>query len=731
MSRTPQQISSDILAKLGVTDPGLSLEVGTPERHIVDAVSESIAECYIDNYLMGSANDINTKSGTDLEQYVGVFGFGRLAGRASTGSVQFSLGYVATQDIQIPLGSQIYSPATQSGSGTDLYFNTLQVGVVSQGTQSCTVPAQCTVVGVLGNVSSNTVTGFGPGSGIAIVTNNAPFTGGLDPETDDQLRARFKSTFLRNIAGTEDFYKALCLNNIYTSKVAVLGPISKYREEIQFSGSNKVYSTNPDVKYTWPNGWFIFRDQGLPTEVFYTPASDYAVDTTVTPPGVTPFHPDLTATNATANFEYEYTSIKSRNDPANGIANKVDIFMDGVQSVSSTEYTSASTITLNSTYGSMYNVNNFIREDGTACVAGHTFQPLGSVPIVAFPSQITAGSTVYVKGTHYLGIKDNTLNQGSSIALSGLEWITSPPNPGTLLTITFSYNRLPEMMGSLLSTSKQITTDVLVHQARYRNLYVYAKIAYDYQVNITQVNANINTALTTFFTGLGFGAWIQFSDVAQAIHAVSGVDNVKIARATDVGAVNLSPNPTFTNGTTGWSGLNSATLGTASGGTTGTYLTAKSTQNTTATGAITAALITGLSASQVYKFSCDVIPPATSTVTLSVDWYNASGTKLSTSTQAFTSTPSGIFTSVSNNFTVPANATQANIYVDGGVMSVNSILGIANTLFTLTPLNYGIASRLNGNVVNDYIADFKLDDDELAAYDGISILRKSPNSFGV
>ena len=63
MSTTPDQIASSILATLATTCPGLSCELGTPERKIVDAVSQAISAAYISNYLTGSLLDIETKTG--------------------------------------------------------------------------------------------------------------------------------------------------------------------------------------------------------------------------------------------------------------------------------------------------------------------------------------------------------------------------------------------------------------------------------------------------------------------------------------------------------------------------------------------------------------------------------------------------------------------------------------------------------------------------------------------
>jgi uncharacterized phage protein gp47/JayE len=534
MSRTPDQVSADILAKLAITDPALSLEIGTPERKLVDACAEAISECYIDNYLLGFSLDIDTKAGTDLDNFVGIFGFARQAGRYSTGVVTFSLAYPATTDTQITIGQQVFVPASTTGT-TDLYFVTTQYATISLGTQTTTVAVQCQTVGTVGNVASTSVTGYQGGFGVAQVTNPSPMTGGMDPETDDQLRARFKATFLRNIAGTQGFYAAMMIQNKYTSNANVVGPYQIYREEIQFNGTNKVFSTNPDCKYTWPVGWWLYRDQGLPTEVFYNSGIDYIVDTSVLPPGITPIHPDLTAAGATADFEYQYTTTASRNDPANGIANKVDLYIDGTDTTDVYEQIIAGSTTFNTTAGSLYNTANFLRADRTAVVSGHTFQPLGSVPIVAFPNQIYSTTTTYNSGVDFIGVNDVTLNQGSRRELSGVEWLTStPPAAGTMLTADYTYNRNPELMQALMSAQKQLTTDVLVHQNVYRNLFFSLVISYNYAQDVTSINNTITNALTQWCTNGNFGQWVQMSDIIQQVHNVTGVDNCRIATVNDV-----------------------------------------------------------------------------------------------------------------------------------------------------------------------------------------------------
>ena len=533
---TPDQLATAIMQKLSITDPALSLEIGTPERKIVDAVAECISESTIDNYLLGTALDINTKSGTDLENFVQLFGFSRQAGRYAIGNVDFTLSFPATSPVTIPIASQVYVPASVTGGVTNLLFNTTSVATIASGTQTITVPVQSTLMGTVGNVASTSITGFIGSAGVASVINSAPTTGGVDMETDDQLRQRFKRTFLRNIAGTEDFYTAMMLQSLYISQVLVLGPYSYFKEEIQFNGSAKMRSTNSQIKYLWPQGWFLYQNQGLPNEKFYVDGLDFTIDSGLNPPGITPSHPTLKVPGAVADFEYQYTTLSSRNDPYNQITNKVDIFINGTQATDVSEQIVGGTAAFTTATNSIYYTGNFKRiDDRNNVVAGHRFQPLGSVPIVTIPGVIYSPTTTYVSGTDYVGVASTTLQSGSVREFSGIEWlISTPPSGGTLLTLNYTYNRLPEVMQALITSQKQITTDVLVHQAHYAYCTVVIVVVYNFNVDISAVNTAITQVLTAFFTKSGFGAWIQMSDIEQVVHNINGVDNVRMALRTDV-----------------------------------------------------------------------------------------------------------------------------------------------------------------------------------------------------
>ncbi len=531
MSRTPAQVSQDILSVLRVTDPAMSYEIGTPERKLVDAVAEAISESYIDQYIVTTNWDIDTLTGSELERFVGMFGFGRMMGRQATGLVTFTLADPATQDIWISSTTQVYVP--NEDVNNLLVFVTTASGSIPFGSSTVTVPAECAVPSIRGNVPIDTITGLGSNLGVTMVTNPVAFQGGMDPETDDQLRERFKRTFLRNVAGTRAFYEALCLQHDYVSRVKVLGPIERYREQLQITGGVAV-SEITNSKFTWPQGDFLSTGLSTSEEKYFTPGVHYTFQTVV-PPRVTVVDAESLPNGSVVELEHEYTSKASRNVPEQQITNKIDIYTNGSWGIETVEEAILSTDTFSSTPSDVNYVQNFRRmSTGAFPQAGRRFQRLGSVPIVSFPDAFTIGNTTYVKGLDYEIVRGTTILRGSEREVAGIEWVTAaPPAAGTSVVFSYSYNRLPEVLNALIRNSKQITTDPLVHEAEYVYLQANLVIMFNPGVSSVMAMAQVEQALINWAHDQNFGAWIQVSDILAVAHGVAGVDNVRLAMPAD------------------------------------------------------------------------------------------------------------------------------------------------------------------------------------------------------
>lgn len=527
-SKTPDVIADEIIAKLKITCPGLSFELGTPERKIIDAVAEAIAEGYVDQYLVGSLLDIESKAGLELEQWVATFGFGRLQGRRATGTVRVELATASIQDISIPVGTQFYTRQGLPGTAVPLYFSSTQAIVIPTGNLVSDIPVECTVVGVAGNVPPDSIVYLGSIIGATSVTNLTSFTGGVDVETDEELRQRFKDTFLRNIVGTADWYISLAYQNKNISKAIVFGPITKYVTQIEVPDDTMNLPVTADVKYAWPDGETVFRNLGANDETFFRPIDDYLF-TSGTSPQFTRVDTGILEVGDVIDVEFEYTTKSSRNDPLNGITNKVDMFVNGVDPVTVTERTVVVATTLSSSSSSPLHTGKFARVGSSGSPsASNRFMRLGSTPIVSFPSSINVGIFNYQQGVHYHLLRGTTLDAGSVREIAGIEWAPSGPASGTQLTLDYVYNRIPEVLGAVVKANKQICTDVLVHQASYRYLKVYLSIEIDRGYVVSQVTNGIQNRLQSYFAGMPYGAWVEISDLNLAVHQVLGVDNVAL-----------------------------------------------------------------------------------------------------------------------------------------------------------------------------------------------------------
>ncbi len=528
MSRTPDEIFQRIRAQLAQTMPGLSMETGTPEAKIVAAVSEAISEAYVDQYLVGSLLDIETKVGLELEQYVGIFGYGRIQGDYSKGVVRISLKTAAPQDFAIPLGSQFYTKNGTTSGPSALYFSSTQAMVLTAGSYSIDVPVECNTRGTIGNLAPDSVTYIGSAIGTGSATNLVPMTGGVDAETDAELRQRFKDTMLRNIAGTADWYKALCMQNNRVSRTTVFGATTLYRTQIAAPATTLTVPVDQNVRYCWADMHSAFTNLGQEDETFYSPIYDYSLSSGASPvftrnPG------GEIETDQIIDLEFQYVSKSSRNDPVNGITNKVDCFVDGIDPTPVTEKTVVLDIELSSDSEDPFYTGNFARVgDPGSPTSGNRFMRLGSVPIVAFPDTITVDSTVFTRNTHYYLLRDATLKAGSHLEVSGIEWEDSGPADDTELTLPYTYNRVPELLAHVMSSAKQITSDVMVHQASFWHLRPCLSIQYDRSYSIQTVDAAIDLQLKSFFGRQGYGTQMRISTLTMAVQQVLGVIDCKL-----------------------------------------------------------------------------------------------------------------------------------------------------------------------------------------------------------
>lgn len=230
------QIAEQMVAQLRLLKPTISAEVGTPERLILDTVAGALAESSIDLIGLAEALNVDSKFGANLTNFMALFGFERQTATLATGFVKFERNTPATVNIVIPSGVILKSHISTATDGIQPEFVTTSSVTLRVGeTATELVPVKAKSPGTIGNVPAEAITimSFAPVLGITSVTNPAATTRGTDQEDDNSLKARFKNTVFRNLAGTEDQFLALSIATAFSTKANVIGPISKYQEYIQ------------------------------------------------------------------------------------------------------------------------------------------------------------------------------------------------------------------------------------------------------------------------------------------------------------------------------------------------------------------------------------------------------------------------------------------------------------------------------------------------------------------
>lgn len=478
------QISKNMVAQLKALDPSISAEVGTPERRIIDTVAKAIADAQVDLNLLQGAFDIDAKFGTDLDNMLSVFGFGRQMGRRATGYITFSRNEPATSAIIIPTGTNVFTPSGGTGD-VSVIFRTTTAVKLEVGETSVVVPIEAVQIGESGNVPAGVITETlgSPVYGITSVTNEYPISGGKDAESDSQLKARFTTAGpYRNLAGTYDQFMSLALSTV-SKKATVIGPISKYSEYIQvpsvFDGdggngdSSQVHefttalSTNINSKYIYENlPNFVINQIGA-SPYYYNEDYDYilnispadknrgdayrnrATNDPISTNFPTIYQPNVTfanvyigidqnkPTNAIAPndvllFEYSYMSTASRNDYHQNILNCVDVYVDNEDAKTANVTiprpgNSVPTYTFNENPNSAFYVDNYRRfgDPASRPISGNVFTPLPNQPIIDLPNQINLTTCSFKKDVHYWLVEEITSLRGTIRARNGIEWSAS------------------------------------------------------------------------------------------------------------------------------------------------------------------------------------------------------------------------------------------------------------------------------------------------------------------
>lgn len=537
MAYTVNDIASRMRQALLVSEPELDTTVGTPTRKIIDAVAEVIAEAYVDKSLLTYQYDIDSKTGADLDEFVRLFGFTRFPAKRATGMVTFERTSAATSDILIPINTQV----TTEGA-TPIVVQTTAPALLVIGQSTVDVPVQAAVGGTSGNVAANSLRfRVSPLTGISSFTNLSALTGGADAESDTQLRERWKSTVFRNLAGTEQMYLATALNDPAVTKASVIGATRTWRERIEVVGGT-VTSTVAGARYIYPDSQTF--GPNLDAGSILIPGVHYDFDANANPPEITILD-GTAAPDGVYDLIFEYVPGPSRNDPTNGITNRVDIYVSGQRATEASEVLTFRTAkTFNTTSGSSLNRNNFERLDATKPVAGNYFVPFSMAPVMdpAQTNTIVIDGTTYVENTDFWLVNDITSEGGTASSFSGIEFKSAAngqakpiPADGEAFDVAYVFNAVPGDVERAVREWRLITTDVKVHQARPLYLNLHLAVVYESGFSEATVRPALEAALAAYMGDIGFSGLVQVSDILEVAQRISGVDAVRFLTSSDDG----------------------------------------------------------------------------------------------------------------------------------------------------------------------------------------------------
>lgn len=521
-------IAAKIRATLRLTDPDLDTAIGSTSRKIIDAVAEAISEASTDAYLVGYQYDIDTKMGAELDDFVRLFGFSRLPARRATGLVTFDRTTPATQAIVIPAGSQLITDSLPQ-----VVISTVTPAVFSIGSYTITVPAQAVQPGTAGNIVANSVgRALTPVQGVSSFTNPEAFAGGTDSETDSSLRDRFKKTVFRSMAGTESMYLGVALEHPNVTQANVVGAVRRHREQIQLVSANGT-SAISGASYIYPSTSAF--GLSLASGLILTPGVHYTFGAS-NPPTITSLSNTLVP-DGVYDLEFDYLPSASRNDPANNITNRVDLWIRGERITEATEtMVFDQGRVFNSTSASDFYRLRYQREDETAPTAGNFFLPFGFSPVIdpAPSDTLVINSVTYVKNTHFWFVQDITPRGMSNRSYSGIELLSAAnglsltePSNGQHFSHTYFFDGACRDVEASAQRWRMVTQDLWVHQARKIRLKIYLAAIFNPGANVAQVTADVKTALVAFADSVAFEGVLQASDVLAVAHAVGGIDAVR------------------------------------------------------------------------------------------------------------------------------------------------------------------------------------------------------------
>lgn len=532
-----------MIAVLNASEPDLDTSVGSVTRKILDAVAASISSATLDSQMLAYQYDINAMMGAALDNFTQTIGgMSRYPAQRANGAVTFSRG-TATDVVTVPVGVQV-----ASADGT-VVVQTLTAAIMEPAALSVTVPVQAVIAGPGGNAPARTLTQLmTPVSEVTKVTNVNALSGGANQETDTQLQARWKATAFKNTAGTAQMFLGIALNDPDCTAANVVDGATRYREQLQVA-SGQAVSTVSDAQYTYPAGQVVGKN--IDSGDVAAPGIQYTWNSAANPPRVQVVDTSYFTPGALIDASFLYMDVYSRNNPAAGLFNRIDVWCAGqrpVAAAATVKYSAATTFQA-SPSSNWYN-GSFVRPDGSIPAVGNVFVSLPYGPVLTVPPVLVVNGITYglASLSHPLGTTSGGVEYAYQIVHRtgafgwspysdfGLEWQASmqPPAGAALVISTgYTYNDVPYAIQNQLENWRLAGTDAQAHQGIQVGMQFSLAVIYDPAVSQAVTQAAIQSALQTYLSQLGFGSRIYPSSVLRVVESVPGVTASRFLVGTD------------------------------------------------------------------------------------------------------------------------------------------------------------------------------------------------------
>lgn len=180
----------------------------------------------------------DTATGEYLDRHAALQGIHRGIGGKASGRLTFTLDNTLGYRLTIPAGT-----VCTLGEDSTLRFVTLEDGMITAGSKSITVDAECETRGLVGNASPGTINCIlaPPVAGLR-VNNVYVFRGGSDDEDDEMLRERISAACSAPSNGTNAaYYRSVALSTEGVTSANVL-PRNRGRGtvDVYIAGTGKV-----------------------------------------------------------------------------------------------------------------------------------------------------------------------------------------------------------------------------------------------------------------------------------------------------------------------------------------------------------------------------------------------------------------------------------------------------------------------------------------------------------